>query len=111
MVTRLSDGRGQVTFKGHAVTDEWEALIKGAAKRNGQTAADFVVNVTRDAAQALLKGEPAVPAAVPARMEDVADRLAERLAGEVARVADELRHAQDSALAEMRRKARRGRWR
>jgi uncharacterized protein (DUF1778 family) len=134
MVTKLSDGRGQVTLKGHAVSDEWETLVKTAAKRNGQGLADFLVNVTRDAAQAILKGSSAVPAAVPARPEDVADKLAERFAEELAKrdAAQAERAAEQDAkiealaakidgqstdqtsatvFAELRRLARRGRWR
>jgi uncharacterized protein (DUF1778 family) len=126
VVTKLSDGRGQVTIKAHAVTDEWEALIRHAAQRNGQTVADFVVAITTEAAQQILKGQSAVPAAVPARPEDVADVLTSRLAEAVAelrreqaevaeRLAREQTEAVAAAMAEavakLERQARRGRWR
>jgi uncharacterized protein (DUF1778 family) len=125
MVTKLSDGRGQITLKGHPVTDEWETLVKTAAKRNGQAVADFVVTVTRDAAQTVLKGGSAVPAALPAKPEEVMDRLAaqvtERFTEEMARqraeqdakiaaVAAEVRE-QTGVFAELRRSLRRGKWR
>jgi uncharacterized protein (DUF1778 family) len=122
MVTKLSDGRGQTTLKAHAVTDDWEQLVKAAAQRNGQTVADFVVSVTRDAAQAILKGDSAVPAGVPARQEDVTDRLAaivERMEADAARrdaeqaaraeaLAARLRRDQDEAARKLRRLARGG---
>jgi uncharacterized protein (DUF1778 family) len=59
MVTKLHDGRGQLSIKGHRVTAEWEQLAKTAAKRQGATFADWVVDVTTAAAQATLKGEAA----------------------------------------------------
>ena len=66
MVTRLQGGRGQISIKGGRVDDAWEALVKGAAARNGQSFGDFVVDTTTAAAQAILKGQPVVPAALPA---------------------------------------------
>jgi uncharacterized protein (DUF1778 family) len=126
--TIQKDGRGQVTLKGREITAEWETLLKAAAKRNGQSVADFVVTFTTEAAQAILKGQSAVPAAVPARLEDVADALT----GAVTRLADELRREQEAsaekqaqalealeqraleqtaALAALQRASRRGRWR
>jgi len=115
MVTKLHDGRGQVSLKGHSITNEWEQLVKTAAGRNGQTVADFVVDVTRDAAQAILKGEAAVPAALPARPEELVDRLAEAMARradeQAAQLAEQMRRVQSDALSELRREARRGRWR
>jgi hypothetical protein len=95
--------------------------VKAAAQRNGQTVADFVVTFTTEAAQAILKGQSAVPAAVPARLEDVADALT----GAVKKIADELRREQTqalealeqraleqtAALAVLQRASRRGRWR
>jgi uncharacterized protein (DUF1778 family) len=126
--TILKDGRGQVTLKGREITAEWETLLKAAAKRNGQSVADFVVTFTTEAAQAILKGQSAVPAAVPARLEDVADALT----GAVTRLADELRREQEAsaekqaqalealeqraleqtaALAALQRASRRARWR
>ncbi len=99
MVTKLADGRGQITIKGHGVDAEWEALVKEAARRNGMTVADFVVHFTREAAQASLKGQSAVPAAVPARLEDVADALTKH----VADLAQELRTQQAEALEGLRR--------
>ena len=125
MVTKLADGRGQTTLKGHEITDEWEDLVKKAAKRNGQSVAAFVATFTTEAAQAILKGQSAVPAAVPARLEDVADALT----GAVEKLADELRREQDAtaekqaqalealrqeqaaAVAALQRASRRGRWR
>jgi uncharacterized protein (DUF1778 family) len=128
MVTKLADGRGQVTLKGHEITDEWEALVKKAAQRNGQSVAAFVAAFTTEAAQAILTGKSAVPSAVPARVEDVADIVTEA----VKKIADELRREQTQtleavhrqgealerraqeqaeALTAMRRANRRGRWR
>lgn len=114
MVTKLADGRGQITLKGHRVNDEWEALLKAAAGRNGQTVADFVVDVTRDAAQAIMKGQPALPAALPApRLEDVAASLLARFADMGAQLAasqqataDQLRREQADQLARLRRQSR-----
>ena len=54
MVTKIGE-RGQVGIRGASVTDEWEQLVKFAAKRNGQTFGDFVVDVTRTAALAIVK--------------------------------------------------------
>ena len=125
MPTILKDGRGQVTLKGREITAEWETLLKAAAKRNGQSVADFVVTFTTEAAQAILKGQSAVPSAVPARLEDVADALT----GAVTRLADELRREQEASaekqaqalealrqeqaatVAALQRASRRGRWR
>jgi uncharacterized protein (DUF1778 family) len=115
MVTKLSDGRGQVTIKGREVTDEWETLIRTAASRSGLTAADFIVSYTTAAAQSVLKGASAVPAAVPARLEDVADRLAAQMQEQLALQAAEQETRLQAALAEqvaaLRRENRRGRWR
>ena len=125
VVTKLADKRGQVTLKAHAITDEWERLVKSAARRNGQSVADFVVTLTTAEAQRILKGEPAVTAALPARPEDSVDRLAERLAAEIARrdgeqamaveqrmrdVADQLASVQAKALEKLGRNARWWRW-
>jgi uncharacterized protein (DUF1778 family) len=71
LVTRLADGRGQLSIKGHRVTADFEALAKAAAKRQGTTFADYVVDVVTDAAQRLLKGEPAAEAALPVIPEPV----------------------------------------
>jgi uncharacterized protein (DUF1778 family) len=125
MVTKLSDGRGQTTIKGKEIDDEWEALIRKAAERTGRTIAGFVVDHTTAAAQAIIKNELAVPAALPARIEEVAASLQEqlaRLAAEQAdrldRIAFEQRDRLDRASAEQNdrltqivRQARRGRWR
>ena len=54
MVTKVGE-RGQVGIRGASVTDEWEALVKFAAKRQGTTFADFIVDVTRAAALAIVK--------------------------------------------------------
>jgi hypothetical protein len=125
MVTKLADGRGQVTVKGREITDEWERLVKAAAQRNGQSVAAFVATFTTEAAQLILKGESAVPAAVPARLEDVADALSARLAEATQKIAADLRQEQaqafealeqraleqTAALAVLQRASRRGRWR
>lgn len=103
MVTKLADKRGQITMKGHEVTDEWEQLVKVAAGRNGQTFATFVVDTTRAAALAIVKNEPAVPTAVPIRLEDVGASLAEQIAA--------LAERQDARLERIERVSRRGRWR
>lgn len=103
MVTKLHDGRGQITLKGHEVTADWEQLAKKAAERQGQSFAAFVVGVTTDAAQAMLKGQPAVPAALPMRIEDVADSLTARM--------EAMQAAMDARLAVMERASRRGSWR
>ena len=115
MVTRLSGGRGQIALKGHRIDDEWEALIKAAAGKNGQTFADFVVDVTRHAAQAIMKGEPALPAALPApRLEDVAASLVARMADMAAEqraATEQLRLEQAERMAALERQTRRARWR
>ena len=54
MVTKVGE-RGQVGIRGASVTDEWEQLVKFAAKRQGTTFADFIVDVTRTAALAIVK--------------------------------------------------------
>ena len=102
MVTKVG-GRGQVGIRGTAVTDEWEALVKLAASRNGQTFADFVVDTTRAAALAVVKREPTVTPAVPARIEDVAASLIEQLA--------KMGAEQQDRLDRIERQGRRGRWR
>jgi hypothetical protein len=111
VVTKLSDGRGQTTIKGKEIDAEWEALVKRAAGRVGQTVAAFVVDHTRSAAQAILTNTPVGPPALPMRIEDVAgslaeqvERLAERQAADLAQLAAEQRDRLD-------RQARRGRWR
>lgn len=114
MVTKLADGRGQITLKGHRVDDDWETLIKAAAGRNGQTVADFVVDITRDAAQAIMKGQPALPAALPApRIEDIAKTLVAQLADMGAQLAasqqaatDLLRREQAEQIDRLRRQGR-----
>jgi uncharacterized protein (DUF1778 family) len=126
MVTKLADGRGQVTLKGHEITDEWEELVRKAAKRNGQSVAAFVATFTTEAAQAILKGQSAVPSAVPARLEDVADALSSKLTEalnelrrEQSETTERLARKQSEAvaaamaetLAKLERQARRGRWR
>ena len=119
MVTKLSDGRGQITLKGHRVDDDWEQLLKAAAGRNGQTVADFVVDVTRNAAQAIMKGESVVPSALPApRLEEIAETLVARLTDMGARLAasqqaatDQLRREQAEQIERLRRQGQRGRWR
>ena len=80
MVTKLADKRGQIAIKGHEVTDEWEARVRKAAQRTGSTMAGFIVDHTTSAAQAILKNEPAIPAALPVRIEDVAAGLHDQLA-------------------------------
>jgi uncharacterized protein (DUF1778 family) len=81
MVTRLADQRGQLSVKGHRVTAEWEQLAKAAARRQGATFADWVVDVTTAAAQAVLKGEPAAEAALPVAvtLDQRLDRLEREL--------------------------------
>ena len=128
MVTKLADGRGQTTLKGHEITDEWEELVRKAAKRNGQSVAAFVATFTTEAAQAILKGQSAVPSAVPARVEDVADivtaavqKIADELRREQAQTLEAVRQQgealerraqeQTEALVAVQRQARRGRWR
>jgi uncharacterized protein (DUF1778 family) len=128
MVTKLADGRGQITVKGHEITDEWEALVKAAAQRNGQSVAAFVATFTTEAAQKILKGQSAVPSAVPARVEDVADivtaavqKIADELRREQAQTLEAVRQQgealerraqeQTEALVAVQRQARRGRWR
>jgi uncharacterized protein (DUF1778 family) len=117
MVTKLADGRGQITVKGHEITDEWEALVKKAAQRNGQSVAAFVAAFTTEAAQQILTGKSAVPSAVPARVEDVADivtaamqKMADELRREQAQTLEAVRQ-QTEALVAVQRQARRGRWR
>src|SRR3954454_14901531 len=105
MVTKVG-GRGQLGIRGGEVTDEWEALIKVAARKNGQTLASFIVDVTRAAALAIVKGEPdpaTVTATVPARLEDVATGLQEQLAAISQRqeaVAAALAERQEERLAD-----------
>ena len=114
MVTKVAGNQGQITLKGVPITDEWQQLVTVAAKRNGQTFAEFVADVTRAAALAIVKGEAAVTAAVPARIEDVAAslheqivQLAERQHVDLAQLAID----QKERLARIERHARRGRWR
>ena len=112
MVTKVGE-RGQVGIRGAAVTDEWEQLVKFAAKRNGQTFSDFVVDVTRTAALAIVKlkrgdtpddtAEPEVSPTLPVRIEDVAASLQEQMA--------KLAADQEERLARIERQTRRGRWR
>ena len=116
MVTKVGE-RGQVGIRGASVTDEWEALVKFAAKRQGTTFADFIVDVTRTAALAIVKHQrhdtpsdsadaaegPAVSTTLPVRIEDVAANLTEQIA--------RLSAEQDERLARLERQARRGRWR
>ena len=64
--------------------------MKFAAKRNGQTFGDFVVDVTRTAALAIVRhkpdtpddnaAEPEVSSTLPVRIEDVAASLTEQIA-------------------------------
>jgi hypothetical protein len=103
VVTKLSDGRGQTTIKGKEIDDEWEALIRRAAGRVGQTVAAFVVDHTRAAAQAILTNTPVGPPALPVRIEDVANALTDQVAG--------LAAEQRDRLDRIERQARRGRWR
>ncbi len=63
----------------------WWRLLKKAAERQGLTVADFVADTMTAEAQRMLKGQATEGTAVSARSEDVADRLAERLADELAR--------------------------
>ena len=115
MVTKVGD-RGQVGIRGASVTDEWEQLVKFAAKRQGTTFADFIVDVTRTAALAIVKhhgttlpptlpdaaaAEPAVSSTLPVRIEDVAASLTEQMA--------KLAAEQDERLARIERQARLGR--
>ena len=95
--------RWQVTIKSAAVTAEWEQLLKVAAKRQGTTFADFIVDTTRTAAQAVVKSEPVPTAEVPARLEDVGATLAEQIAA--------LAEEQRDRLERIERASRRGRWR
>ena len=106
MVTKVAGNQGQITLKGVPITDEWQELVARAAKRNGQGFSDFVADVTRVAALAIMKGEPALPAALPARIEDVGATLAEQIAA--------IAERQDARLDRIERasaRARRGRWR
>ena len=110
MVTKVGE-RGQVGIRGASVTDEWEQLVKFAAGRNGQTFADFIVDVTRTAALAIVKhkrpdapddsAEPGVSSTLPVRIEDVAASLTEQIA--------RLGAEQDERLARLERQARLGR--
>ena len=125
MVTKLGE-RGQVGIRGAAVTDEWEQLVKFAAKRNGQTFSDFIVDVTRTAALAIVKHKPDTPddtpaepeggrsTALPVRIEDVAASLHDQLAQLAERQHVDLAQLaadQKERLARIERHARRGRWR
>ena len=89
-------GRAPATrYRGASVTDEWEQLVKFAAKRQGTTFADFIVDVTRTAALAIVKhkrqdtpddtaadaeGGPEVSSTLPVRIEDVAASLYDQFA-------------------------------
>ena len=110
--TKLADGRGQISFKGHVVNDEWE-LVRKAVEPIGTTFAGFVVDHTTVAAQAILKGEAVVPAAPPMRIEDVAVGIAEQVASlaerQEARLVD-FAAEQQARLDRIERTARRGRW-
>lgn len=90
---------------------------------------DFIVETCRERAHAIIKNrgqetkpDEGIPSGIPARPEDVADRLAEIMTTEFARrdaeqatrveaLAAQLQREQAEALAEIRRTARRGRWR
>ena len=100
MVTKVAGNQGQITLKGVPITDEWQQLVTVAAKRNGQTFAEFVADVTRAAALAIVKGEAAVTAAVPAPDRGCRrqPRRADRGPGRAPR-------------ARLERASRRGRWR
>ena len=139
MVTKVGE-RGQVGIRGASVTDEWEQLVKFAAKRNGQNFADFIVDTTRAAALIIVKHQrpddtpgdtpddaesPAVSSTLPIRLEDIAADLTDRLAQIAGGQADgmarleaaqaeriaRLEATQTERLARIERQARRGRWR
>jgi uncharacterized protein (DUF1778 family) len=92
------DARSQLNLKGARITSEFLALLKTAAGRQGQTVTDFIVDTTTAEAQRVVKGEAASGAAVPAKPEDVADKLAERFAEELAKRTAE-QNARIDALA------------
>lgn len=94
-----TDARVQLNIKGARITREFLNLVRAAAERQGQTMADFAVDTLTAEAQRVLKGQEAAGAALPARPEDVADKLAGLLAEQEAR-----QEARWRAL-------RRGRWR
>ena len=103
MVTKVAGNQGQITLKGVQITDEWEQRVRTAAARNGQGFTAFVAETTNAAAVAILKGEAAMPAALPVRLEDLATGFAEQVAA--------LAERQDARLERIERTARRGRWR
>ena len=113
MVTKLADGRGQVSIKGRQVDDAWEQLVRKAASRAGTTFAGFIVDHSTAAAQAILKGEAAVTTGLPVPIEDIAAGLSEQIALLATEQRDRLDHlaAEQRDLLDRMRQARRGRWR
>jgi uncharacterized protein (DUF1778 family) len=127
MTAKRTDNRGQWTIKHADVGPEFQNLVRMAAERQGMTLGAFVVETLRERATAILKGQEGTPQRTPpARLEDVADVLAEAVKKAVA---DELRREHDAsaerqaqalatlhqeqaeALSRLERQARRGRWR
>src|SRR4051812_18848102 len=69
-----TDNRGQWTIKHADVGPEFQTLVRMAAERQGMTVGGFVVEILRERATALLKGDgEGTPqrGTPPARIEDV----------------------------------------
>jgi hypothetical protein len=91
MVTKLADGRGQMTLKGKEVTDGWEALVKQAAADANLSVAAWIVAITSRAA-----GQPTQQQQLGGRLDRLGQDLA-ALVGLVERAAGE-RRAQHQEL-------------
>lgn len=108
------DNRGQWTIKHADLGPEFQTRVRKAAERQGMTVGAFVVETLRERATAILKkeGEDGTPQSTPpARLEDVADVLSQRLEQAMAAAAERLAREQAHAFAKIEEQARRGRWR
>lgn len=86
MADEAAKPRGMMAIKSKRLDGEWQTLIRMAAKEVGLGIGDFIVEACRERAQAIMKNrkdregnaepEVGIPAGIPARPEDVADRLA-----------------------------------
>jgi len=91
---KRADRRPTLTVKGDAFTPEFRAVINKAAKKKGQTQAEFVAEVLDREARRVLSGTPednpqdaAPPPAVVERMEKTDEKVAE-LADQVRRLTE-----------------------
>src|SRR4051812_11857421 len=101
--------RGQMTLKSRALDPETMNAIRIAAGRQNKSVGDWCAGILREAALAVIQGgrpqdepEPLAAGVSPATLDDIADRLAQRLDERV----DQLRQETAAQLARLGRQTR-----